>query len=640
MNENLENDPLAGEVFVFSPSKGIRLNINPQNFPGADDATNRFELIGNNPLIKNNKNNNLAEYDYYIEDPTNPEIKNELVNDIVFSSGRCCLKKNAIDILYCSFDVFFNEQKFTLKNNPSFNFYINILLMYPPELKHNSLLQYFAILHKILENNEITLDYKYLVTNRALEIEWEKCSFGKYNHFKTFFSTLKKFFKLSPLFLEEPFLEEGSTNIYQDLLKRTLAGRALTIIQYIVDCDDQLKLLMLFKTIEWFQKLETNKMLLNLNLGFLANKGRDKVAVDLLKQMYGRPAQSFNLQGAETQSNKSSGNKPEEGAKIKQNLAPIKHIGSSSDQTTQPSEAQTEASLELSHKPKLGPTKSSELEINNQERLRRGDSNSSKRGLARESLREEAAQESLGISNKMSGHMKNKNKVNLFFDLQSAQKYQEDFAGRINNFLKKASKLGYEYSNSDKEKIDSIVTKFKGSFTIDQLNDLIRNYKKFCGDHQILVNPQVIHTLESTKASQTTPSSKPKQQDSEKSKSPPNNRSALKMLKTTSSLQSIQGKDVSIPQLPPGKSIQYNEDAPDPSRLSTGKVLKDIERRSREKEVQEELKGHSSSEAKDNKGKIEKKKSDFMNSKTFNLGGDQTFFPRGFFERTNRNNDE
>jgi len=185
MNENLENDPLAGEVFVFSPSKGIRLNINPQNLPGADDATNRFELIGNNPLIKNNKSNNHSEYDYYIEDPSNPEIKNELINDIVFSSGRCCLKKNAIDILYCGFDVFFNEQKFTLKNNPSLNFYVNILLMYPPELKHNSLLQYFAILNKILENNEITLDYKYLVTNRALEIEWEKCNFGKYNHFKT-----------------------------------------------------------------------------------------------------------------------------------------------------------------------------------------------------------------------------------------------------------------------------------------------------------------------------------------------------------------------------------------------------------------------------------------------------------------------
>jgi len=668
MNEQhtIEDNPLAEEIFVFSPSRGIRLNIDAQQLPQQNDATSRFELIANNPLIKTNKNNNLSEYDYYIEDPSNLEIKNELINDIVFSAGRCCLKKNAVDILYCAFDVFSEEKRFDLKDNSSLNFYINILLMYPPELKHNSLLQYFSILHKILENNDITLDYKYLVTNRALEIEWEKCNFVKYNHFKAFFSSMKKFFKVSPLFTEEPFIEENTTNIYQDLLKRTLAGRALAIIQYIVDCDDQLKLLMLFKAIEWLQKLESLKMLLNLNLNFIFNRSKDKVASDLLKQMYGRSTMAFNLQGAEKVPSPIPITRYEESLGLKAASNLVSKIGagvggSSSDQIFPPqqaverrgSESRGDQSFELSTKPKLAPTKSSDQESSNMDRIRRTDSNSSRRGMLRESIKEDSLPEVLAGSqlqagsNKMSGQAKTQNKMNLFFDLINAAKYQEDYAGRISNFLKKASKLGYEYVESEKDKIDSIIMKFKNNYTIDQINDLIRNYKKFCGDYQILVNYQLIHALESVKASQTTPISKPRQ-DSERSKSPPRttNLSALKMLKTNSekfptglqtNLAAAAASNHSSKDSQQSNIKGLGDDAADSNKLSV--IKKDLERRSREKEGQEELKSSSTSALDLHKSKQEKKKIDWPNSRTFGPGVEQAS-SRGYFERTNRNSDE
>jgi len=63
-------------------------------------------MSNTNPLIKNNKTNNFSDFDHYIEDPSAQEIQNELLENVVYINGKCCLKKDAVDILYCCFDLF------------------------------------------------------------------------------------------------------------------------------------------------------------------------------------------------------------------------------------------------------------------------------------------------------------------------------------------------------------------------------------------------------------------------------------------------------------------------------------------------------------------------------------------------------
>lgn len=44
---------------------------------------------------------------------------------------------------------------------------------------------------------------------------------------------------------------------------------------------------------------------------------------------------------------------------------------------------------------------------------------------------------------------KTQHKIENFFDMQNASRYQEDFGGRIKNFLKGAKKNGFEATNNE-----------------------------------------------------------------------------------------------------------------------------------------------------------------------------------------------
>lgn len=90
-----------------------------------------------------------------------------------------------------------------------------------------------------------------MLTNKALEVEWEKCNFVKYTHFKIFFSIMKRVFKNSPLILVTQLVEGETANSFQELLRRTMNGRATSILSYLIDAEDPLKILMLFKAVEW-----------------------------------------------------------------------------------------------------------------------------------------------------------------------------------------------------------------------------------------------------------------------------------------------------------------------------------------------------------------------------------------------------
>eukprot|EP00330_Aristerostoma_sp_ATCC50986_P005743 CAMPEP_0114579470 /NCGR_PEP_ID=MMETSP0125-20121206/3825_1 /TAXON_ID=485358 ORGANISM="Aristerostoma sp., Strain ATCC 50986" /NCGR_SAMPLE_ID=MMETSP0125 /ASSEMBLY_ACC=CAM_ASM_000245 /LENGTH=228 /DNA_ID=CAMNT_0001770203 /DNA_START=605 /DNA_END=1292 /DNA_ORIENTATION=+ len=101
---------------------------------------------------------------------------------------------------------------------------------------------------------------------------------------------MKRVLKISPLVVVTQILDENQSGSYQELLRRTLNGRATSILSYLIDAEDPLKILMLFKSIEWIQKLENMKIVTNINLNYIIKKTTDKLAVELLKQMYGKVA--------------------------------------------------------------------------------------------------------------------------------------------------------------------------------------------------------------------------------------------------------------------------------------------------------------------------------------------------------------
>jgi len=94
---------------------------------------------------------------------------------------------------------------------------------------------------------------------------------------------MKKFYKSSPLVTRAPLVTEIDTETHYDLLQKSLSNRATIMLIHLVNSEDPLKVLILLKTIEWLQKLENLKILINFNSIAVTKRGTDKIAVDLIK---------------------------------------------------------------------------------------------------------------------------------------------------------------------------------------------------------------------------------------------------------------------------------------------------------------------------------------------------------------------
>jgi len=490
MNEygsNLDDPSLKNELYVFSPTGGISLNINPKNLP-QNTSQVKFELIGTNPLIKTNKGGNFSEYDHYIEDPTNPEIKSSVLGSVTCIDGRSYIKKDGIDLIYCSFEAFNTSGRAIRMEDPHVMFYINMLLIYSPELKYSTLHQYFDTVYKIMENEQVSTDIKYLLTNKAIEVEWEKCNFGKYSLFKNFFSIMKKFYKASPMFNKNVFTDEVVCKAYEDVSIRTLNGRAFAIAKFMVESEEPLNLLMLSRTIEWFQKLEGLKILTNFNENYFIYKARGNIAVEFVKQMYGKapiimtvpPFEAEN--GVVVEQPKING-KVDSASLPKAPAAtvtkkPAETRRKSSDIIPDHKEIIINAKGKVTLAPK--PQKKEEFPV---------------RTTTTTATRPVVDEEDFGDQKAKPKKVKTE-RIATFFSLLDEKEYESDFGGRVSNFLKKAVKMGYELIPEEETQIEQIIKKFMNDYTGEQKTDICRNYKKFCLDFNISTKSNLVFALE------------------------------------------------------------------------------------------------------------------------------------------------
>jgi len=485
MNEfgsNLDDPSLRNELYVFSPTGGISLNINPKSLP-QNTSQVKFELIGTNPLIKTNKGGNFSEYDHYIEDPTNPEIKSAVLGSITCIDGRSYIKKDGIDLIYCSFEAFNNSGRAIRMEDPHVMFYLNMLLMYSPELRYNTLHQYFDTIYKIMENEQVSIDLKYLLTNKVIEVEWEKCNFGKYSLFKNFFSIMKKFYKASPMFTKNAFTDEVVTKAYEDVLIRTLNGRAFAITKFMVESEEPLNLLILSRTIEWFQKLEGLKILTNFNENYFIYKARGNIAVEFVKQMYGKapiimtvpPFEAENgvvVEQPKTNGKVDSASLPKApAATAAKKQAEIRRKSSDIVDNRDVVNAKAKAS------PAPKPQKKEEVPV--------------RITTTRPRIDEEEFEDQKAKPKKVKTE-----RIATFFSLLDQDDYESDFGGRVSNFLKKAVKMGYELVPEEETQIEQIITKFLKEYTAEQRTDISRNYKKFCLDFDRTTNSNIVFALD------------------------------------------------------------------------------------------------------------------------------------------------
>ncbi len=100
--KNLEDDKNK-DIFTFSTGKGVNLNVEELDEKQGEE---KFEVTNSNPQIKNIKTNHSAEVDHYLEDPTDVSLQNEVLNNVIFSDGKMCLKKEAIEIIHSCFRIF------------------------------------------------------------------------------------------------------------------------------------------------------------------------------------------------------------------------------------------------------------------------------------------------------------------------------------------------------------------------------------------------------------------------------------------------------------------------------------------------------------------------------------------------------
>ena len=278
----LENEPI-----IFMPDKGPIKQINPKDLPSPDEAV--FEMVNPMPIFVKLKEDSSSKTDNPIDDPRNPALISEILGDISYVNGRMCLKKHALIIINGCLQRFLTSDSLSERDKEYTSFYTSVLLNYEPEYSATTLTIFYQILQGLLKSSVLRPEMKYILTSKGLKTQWETCDFKNYQNFKDFFSAFKNFVKSSPLLTEIPM---GYLNIdvieLRNLLKRELTGRASAIISHELKSNSALKMLLLVKTIEWIQKLESYNLLFEYNVKNALKVSTDKMAIELVKHMYGK----------------------------------------------------------------------------------------------------------------------------------------------------------------------------------------------------------------------------------------------------------------------------------------------------------------------------------------------------------------